>query len=86
MKSFEEALKDGFKNVRTITDPDQLSKLRAEAILIDTEGVNIFEFGDKKEFMLSVEPIGNGYLISLYKNKIRITEPLPVKPLEEMEK
>jgi hypothetical protein len=80
-KAFEESLKDGFRHIVNITDPKLLNKLRGESILVDDEGYYTFEFGDNKEYSLNVEPIGNGYYISLYKNKIRITEPLPVKPL-----
>lgn len=81
MKAFSEALSDGFKHIATISDPQELKNLRDEGILIDSEGVDVFAFGDNKEYSLSIEPIAEGYLISLYKNKVRLTEPLPVKPL-----
>lgn len=80
-KLFEEALNDGFKHITTVNDPDLLNRLRSENILVDGEGFYEFVFGDAKEFSLNIEPIGEGYLVSLYKNKIRLTEPLPVKPL-----
>lgn len=84
MKKFQEALSDGFKHITTISDPQELRNLRDEGILIDSEGVDVFAFGDNKEYSLSIEPIEEGYLVSLYKNKIRITEPLPVKPLDKL--
>jgi hypothetical protein len=82
MKDFSESLKDSFKHIKTITDPEQVKRLRSEGVLVDSEGIHVLEFGDNKEFMLSLEPIGEeAYLVSLYKNKVRIIEPLPVKPL-----
>lgn len=83
IKPFHEALSDGFKHIKNINNPELIKKFREEGILIDQEGYYSFVFGDKKEFELSIEPIGSGYMISLYKNRVRITEPLLVKPLEE---
>jgi len=80
-KPFEEALIDGFKLIKHLSDPEQIKKLRDEGILIDSEGIYVFEFGDHKEYSLNIEPITEGYLVSLYKNRIRLTEPLPVQPL-----
>lgn len=80
-KPFEEALADGFKHITNVTDPEFLKKLRSENILIDGEGYHSFTFGDNHEYELAVEPIGEGFLISLYKNHVRITEALLVKPL-----
>jgi len=80
-KPFQEALADGFKHIKNITDPELITSLRDQGILVDSEGVYTFSFGEKHEFSLNIEPIGEGYLISLYKNKVRLTEPLPVKPL-----
>lgn len=83
-KLFLEALKDGFKHLTNITNPELVKQLRNEGVLVDSEGIYVFTFGDSHEFMLAVEPIGEGYLISLYKNHVRITEPLPVKPLDNL--
>lgn len=80
-KSFEEALSDGFKHITNITDPELLKTLRGENVLVDGEGYHSFTFGDNHEYELAVQPIGEGYLISIYKNHVRITEPLPIKPL-----
>ena len=82
-KTFNEALTDGFKHVTQLSDPVQIKKLRDEGILIDSEGIFVFEFGDNHEYSLSLEPIAEGFLVSLYKNRIRLTEALPIKPLEE---
>lgn len=81
-KPFSEALSDGFKKITNISDPELINRLRSEGILCDTEGIYSFTFGDHHEFSLQIEPIAEeGYLVSLYKNGIRLTEPLPIKPL-----
>lgn len=80
-KPFQEALTDGFKHLTQISDPDEVRRLREEGILVDSEGVYVFSFGEHHEYSLSIEPITEGYLVSLYKNKVRLTEPLPVRPL-----
>lgn len=80
-KLFDEALTDGFKLITHLSDPEQIKHLRDEGILVDSIGVYIFEFGEHKEYSLNIEPITKGYLVSLYKNRIRLTEPLPVQPL-----
>ncbi len=80
VKDFFEALKDGFIHVTEITDPETLKKLRSDDILIDEEGYYSFSFGEKKEFELCIEPFGEEgqYCISLYKNRVRLTERLPI--------
>ena len=80
MKGFVEALSDGYKHIRDITDPHFLKKLREEQIKVDEEGLWEFTFGDHKEYDLRVEPIGEEgqYQIALYKNGILLTQKLPV--------
>lgn len=78
MKPFYEALKDGYQHIREITDPRFLGKLRQEGIRVDDEGYYTFPFGDKKEYELRVEPIGEDgeYQVALYKNGILMNEKL----------
>lgn len=80
MKKFSEALQDGFQHITEITDKKTLDTLRNEGIRIDDEGYYIFSFGEHKEYELAIEPVGEHgqYQISLYKNRVRITEPLIV--------
>lgn len=82
-KPFEEALSDGFRHIKTINDPERLKRLREDGVLIDSDGLHVFEFGDKHEYSLEIQPISSEgiYRIVLYKNKIVITEPLHVKAL-----
>lgn len=81
-KPFHEALADGFKLVTQLNDPDEIKKLREEGVLVDSIGIYVFEFGEHKEYSLQMEPINEGFLVSLYKNGIRLTEPLPIQPIE----
>jgi hypothetical protein len=80
MKPFGEALHDGFTHITDISDPTQLHAMRDAGIRIDDEGYYVFAFGDQKEYRLQVEPIGEDghYLISLYKDQIKITESLSI--------
>lgn len=80
MKPFIEALHDGFALVKEISDPATLKELRAQGILIDTEGYHTYSFGDRKEYELCVEPVGEEgtYYIALYKNRVLLTEKLLV--------
>lgn len=85
MKAFDEALKDGYEHITSISDPEQLRKLRQEGIQIDDAGYHSYFFGDNKEFELRLEPIikENRWLVSLYKNNVLLTEKLPVIGLTE---
>jgi hypothetical protein len=80
MKPFAEALRDGFHHVREITDPIFLRSLRSEGIRVDDEGYYSFSFGDKKEYELRVEPIGEEgeYQVALYKNNVLMNEKLHI--------
>jgi len=80
MKPFEESLADGFAHITEISDPETLKQLRSEGILIDTEGLYVFSFGDNKEYDLRVEPYGEEgqYLIALYKNGVLLNNKLPI--------
>lgn len=80
MKQFSDALKDGFIHVFDTTTPEILKQLRDEQVLVDEEGYHTFSFGDHKEFELTVEPLRgeNEYRICLYKNRVKITEPLHI--------
>lgn len=84
-KGFIEALKDGFQHITDITDPEQLKTLRADGIQVDAEGYWTYLFGDNKEFELRFEPIlGEGmYYVSLYKNRVLLTEKIAVKGLTQ---
>ena len=80
MKQFTEALSDGFTHITQISDPAFLKKLRSENVLVDSEGIYSFSFGDNHEYALNVEPLQeeNEYRIILYKNRVPLTEPLIV--------
>ncbi len=80
MKPFEEALRDGFQHILEITDPETLKKLRDDGIRVDEEGYYSFSFGEKKEFELCIEAVGDegNYYISLYKNRVLLTQRLPI--------
>lgn len=80
MKPFGEVLADGFQHITEISDPDTLRQLREEGILIDTEGLYVFSFGDSKEFDLRVEPYGEEghYFVAIYRNGVLINNKLPV--------
>lgn len=81
MKSFAEALKDGFAHIKHITDPILSKSLHEEGILGD-EGYYTFSFGEHKEYELAVEPAGREdediFYIALYKNRILLTEKLQI--------
>lgn len=87
MKSFEEAIKDGFTHVTDITDPEQLAKLRKDAVQIDSEGYRSFLFGPNKEFELRFEPIlAEGcYQVCLYSNDVLLTEKVPMKAITALD-
>lgn len=80
MKDFSESLKDGFSHITDITDIQAVKKFREEGIRIDDEGYYSFAFGEHKEYELCIEPIGEDgqYQIALFKNRILLTEKLPV--------
>lgn len=84
MKSFKEALIDGFRHIKSITDREELAHMRSEGIQVDQEGYYSFIFGDNKEYELRIEPIldENQYCVSLYKRGILLTQKLPVKGLD----
>lgn len=85
MKSFEEALKDGFTRVTEVTDKETLTKLRQDGVDVDGEGYYSFLFGDNKEYELRIEPIlrEGCYAVALYKSSVLITERVPVKALRK---
>jgi hypothetical protein len=72
LKPFEEALKDGFLNIKDIPDKEFRDFLREEGVAVDDVGIWQYIFGEHKEFELTVEPLEeeNEYLIGLYRNKI----------------
>ena len=79
MKSFIEALNDGFVHITELTDSKHIEQLRSDGVLVDTDGYWVFSFGEHKEFELCIEPLAeNRYYVSLYKNRVLITEKLPV--------
>jgi hypothetical protein len=80
MKPFLEVLQDGFQHITEISDPEVLKQLREDGILIDSEGLYVFSFGDSKEYDLRVEPYGEEghYLIALYKNGVLLNNKIPV--------
>lgn len=80
MKDFAESLRDGFTHITHLTDPVQITLLREEGILVDSEGYFSFSFGEHKEFELCFEPVGDEgeYLVALYKNRILLTQKVPV--------
>jgi len=83
IKDFPEALKDGFQHILSISDPAQVRKMRDEGILVDGEGYWSFSFGEKGEYELCIEPIleEGMFYVSLYKQRVLLTERLPVKAL-----
>lgn len=87
MKTFLDALTDGFSHIKELSDPEQIKKLRDENVLIDDEGYYSFCFGEHKEYELAIEPVleidkdEKTYYITLYKNRIPITERLWIKPV-----
>ena len=84
VKDFDEALRDGFTHIKELSDPAQIQTLRKEGVLIDEEGYYSFFFGEHKELELAIEPLMEDeneermFYISLYKNRVRLTEPLPI--------
>lgn len=87
MKGFFEALSDGFTHITQISDPAFLQKLRSENVLVDSEGIFSFPFGEKHEYSLNVEPLQeeHTYRIVLYKNRVPLTEPLVIATLDKLE-
>lgn len=83
-KAFDKALRDGFQHITDISDPEQLGKLRREGIQVDQEGYWSFTFGERGEFELCLEPILDEgmYYVALYKNRVLLTEKLPIKALD----
>ena len=87
MKSFIEALNDGFVHITELTDSKHIEQLRSDGVLVDTDGYWVFSFGEHKEFELCIEPLAeNRYYVSLYKNRVLITEKLPVCTREDENK
>jgi len=84
VKTFTEALQDGFQHITSITDKPTLDTLRSEGIRIDDEGYYSFGFGHNNEYELCIEPIGEEktYRVVLYKNRVLLTEPLLMKAFD----
>jgi len=79
-KTFTEVLTDGFTHITDINDSAFLHQLRDEGVRVDDEGYHAFQFGDHKEYTLTIEPLAkdNQYQIALYKHNVTITLKLPV--------
>ena len=81
MKGFREAVRDGYKRLKTIYDPLILKQYKEEGVQMEYEDIYSFTFGDQKEYEQRIEPIGEEgqYQIALYKNGILINHKLIVK-------
>lgn len=77
-KPFDEALKDSFNHVTQINDPETVAQLRAQGVLVDSEGYHALTFGDHNEYELAIEPIADegNYQIAIYKNRVPLAEKL----------
>lgn len=83
-KDFFETLKDGFKHITEIGDPEEMAKLREDGVIVDDEGYYSFSFGEHHEFELCIEPLLEDsednamFKIALYKNRVLLTQKLEI--------
>lgn len=84
MKTFIEALHDGFEaktSIKTILKQAKLKKAIPEATLTGIDYWT-FEFGDNEEYKLNFEPLlfEDQYYVALYRNQELLTEKVLIKP------
>ena len=81
MKTFKEALEEGFQSVYQAKDGKIVIDSENEVGMPDYYS---FKFGDNEEYELNFEPLlfDNQYYVALYKNKELLTEKVVVKPVK----